>query len=97
MTGGRDASGRFVKGAPRKAGPGVPKMIGHVRELAKQHTEAAIDTLVEIMRNVDAREAARVAAAEVLLDRAWGKATQPLDHQGQAFSLVLNLGGAPRE
>jgi hypothetical protein len=93
----RDEKGRFLKGVSRKAGPGAPKIVSHVRDLAKQHTQAAIDTLVEIMNNKESREAARVAASEVLLDRGWGKATQPVEHQGEAFSLVLNLGGKPTE
>jgi hypothetical protein len=43
-----------------------------VQELARAHTEAAIQTLVECLR--DPR--LRVQAAALLLDRAWGKASQ---------------------
>ena len=49
-----------------------------IRSLARQHTEAAIRTLAEIMGNQDVNEAARISAANSLLDRGWGKATQPI-------------------
>lgn len=53
---------------------GRPKVVAHVKELAKVHTEAAIKTLAEVMGNPEAPPHARVKASEVLLDRAWGKA-----------------------
>lgn len=53
---------------------GRPKEVGHVKELAKQYTEQAIQTLAAIMTNGEAPPAARVKASECLLDRAWGKA-----------------------
>lgn len=52
---------------------GRPKEVAHVKELAKTHTEDAIYTLAQIMRDVEAPPAARVKASECLLDRAWGK------------------------
>lgn len=44
-----------------------------LRSLARQHTEAAIKTLVEIMASPTAAEAARVRAAELILERGYGK------------------------
>lgn len=49
-----------------------------IRSLARSHTEAAINCLAGIMNKDSAPEAARVAAANSLLDRGWGKATQPI-------------------
>ena len=49
-----------------------------IRSLARSHTEAAINVLAGIMNKTDAPESARVAAAEKLLDRGWGKAVQPM-------------------
>jgi hypothetical protein len=43
-----------------------------VRNLAREHTKEAIDTLVLVMRNGKPVEAAM--AANALLDRGWGKA-----------------------
>jgi hypothetical protein len=48
----------------------------HVREIAQQHTVAAVETLVEIMRDEEAPPAARATAAVAILDRAWGRPTQ---------------------
>ena len=52
-----------------------------VVELARSHTPAAINRLANIVQNDDAPPAAQVAAATVLLERAWGKAIQPIDAQ----------------
>lgn len=49
-----------------------------LRSLARTHTEAAIRTLKAIMNQPKSPAAARVAAAQALLDRGWGKATQPI-------------------
>jgi hypothetical protein len=45
-----------------------------VRELAREHTEEAIRTLAAIMQDGKEPAAARVRAAECLLDRGWGRA-----------------------
>lgn len=47
-----------------------------IRSLARSHTETAIRTLAGIMREKDAPAAARVSAANALLDRGWGKPDQ---------------------
>lgn len=47
-----------------------------IRSLARAHTESAINTLVGIMQQPQAPESARVAAANSLMDRGWGKAAQ---------------------
>lgn len=49
-----------------------------IRSLARAHTKRAIQTLQGIMDHPDAPPAARVQAANSLLDRGWGKPTQPL-------------------
>ena len=54
------------------------KALTSVRSLARSHTRTAITVLAKIMRSEDATPAARVSAANALLDRGWGKATQPL-------------------
>ena len=48
-----------------------------IRALARSHTRTAVSVLVVIMRSKDATAAARVSAANAILDRGWGKATQP--------------------
>ncbi len=47
-----------------------------IRSLARSHTKNALNVLESIMNQTQAQPAARVAAANSLLDRGWGKATQ---------------------
>jgi hypothetical protein len=58
---------------------GRPKEVGPVRELAKRYTEAAIETLAEVMQDKAAPHSARIAAAEALLGRGWGKPQQAIE------------------
>lgn len=60
---------------PRPAKPrrGGRYTMAEVRDLARKHTKLAIDTLAEIARTSD-KEAVRIAAANALLERGWGKA-----------------------
>ena len=47
-----------------------------IRSLARNHTVKALSVLASIMNQAKAPPAARVQAAQALLDRGWGKATQ---------------------
>lgn len=64
------------------------KSLTEIRALARSHTRTAVSVLIRIMRSKDATPAARVSAANALLDRGWGKATQPLEN-GDAGVLEL--------
>ncbi len=55
------------------------KQITDVRDAARQHTLAAVETLVSVMEDLKAPHSARVAAANGLLDRGHGKATQRIE------------------
>lgn len=83
----------FVKGQVANPG-GRPKEVVHVRDLARTYTEEAIRTLAEIMGNGDMKEAARVSAAQALLDRGWGKPAQPVDGDGEGGPIqqTINVG-----
>ena len=50
-----------------------------IRSLARSHTKIAVKVLVRIAQSKDATPAARVSAANALLDRGWGKSTQPME------------------
>lgn len=62
-------------GNPKGRPPEAP--VTEIRELAKRHTPAALKVLVEALKDDNGRT--RIAAAEVLLDRGWGKATQHIE------------------
>lgn len=47
-----------------------------IRSLARAHTESALRTLAGVMNEPSAPPSARVAAAQALLDRGWGKPHQ---------------------
>ena len=59
-----------------------------IRSLARSHTRTAVSVLIRVMRSKDATPAARVSAANAILDRGWGKARQPLEN-GDAGALEL--------
>lgn len=93
----RDENGRWKKGQTgnEKRTGGNRRGADHIRELARQWSQEAIRTLADIMMDEEADASDRVKAAIALLDRAWGKPTIPLDHQGEGFSLTMHLGGKP--
>jgi hypothetical protein len=65
----------FVKGQSGNPG-GMPKGTAELKALAREHAPEAIATLANIMRDVGAQSSARVAAANSLLDRGYGKPVQ---------------------
>ena len=99
----KDAKGRFVQGNqfgfkkgqsgnPNGRPKGVPnKVSSDIKELAAVYTPQALKTLTEICATGES-EAARVAAANSLLDRAFGKPAQSHDvnHRSDQISELLN-------
>ena len=73
----RNAQGKFVKGT--SGNPlGRPRVILTVRDIAREHTEEAIETLAAIMRDEVAPAAARISACTELLNRGHGR---PVDQR----------------
>jgi uncharacterized protein DUF5681 len=55
------------------------RVVADVKAAARDLTLDAMDTLKQVMKNPKAPPAARVGAATAILDRGWGKPTQPVD------------------
>src|SRR4051812_5813364 len=81
---------RFEKGRSGNPG-GRPKGHGEIRDLARSHTETALATLVEICESGE-NESARVAAANAILDRGWGKAAVPIAAEDEPIVITFNMG-----
>lgn len=79
---GRNARGQFTKG---NSGGGRPKVPEEIREAFQAACPEALDVLVAIMRDGHAKDNDRIRAAEVILERGYGKAPQSID---------LDAGGA---
>ena len=63
-----------------------------IRSLARSHTRSAILALAGVMRSKDATHAARVSAANALLDRGWGKPPQAMENgEGGALELIHRI------
>ena len=60
----------------------MSKIVTEIRSLARSHSRTALRVLVGVMRSKDATAAARVSAANAILDRGWGKATQAIENGG---------------
>jgi hypothetical protein len=56
------------------------RTITEIRSLARSHTRTALNVLVGVMRSKDATATAKVSAANAILDRGWGRATQPIEN-----------------
>src|SRR5450755_3817485 len=70
----------------------MPKTLTEIRSMARSHTRTAINALVGVMRSKDATHAARVSAANAILDRGWGKAAQALENGDEgALELVHRI------
>jgi len=88
---------RFQPGVSGNPG-GRHKGVGKAMELARQWDVKAIATLAEIMQDTTAPKAARVQAAQAILDRAYGKPPQSLEHTGDGRVLVVTgIARAPDE
>jgi len=90
--GDTQAPTRWTKGmaSPNPLGrPKMPKTAKEVKELAKEHTPLALKTLAAVCGNPKAPPAARVAASEALLSRAWGKPSGDFEGLGEGLTIQI--------
>jgi|SRR5690348_1979817 len=84
------AKGRKTGGGSRAGKPN--KATANIKAIAQEYGPQAIAVLVEIVNDKAAPHASRVAAADKLLDRGYGKARQDIDlgsQGGEAHSLAF--------
>ena len=63
-----------------------------VRTAAQEHTEAAIKVLIEVAENGES-EAARVSAANAILDRGHGRPTHAISGEdSEPVSIIVDTG-----
>lgn len=67
------------------------RTLTEIRSVARSHTRTAINVLAGIMRSKDATPAARVSAANSILDRGWGKAAQPLHSGDDPLTMIQRI------
>lgn len=88
----RDSRGRFVKGQSgnRKGRKKIPKDLREAFEAAGMD---AFQVLREIMLNPEAADRDRIRAAEIILDRGYGKPVQAVsmepNEDGEALGVVV--------
>lgn len=70
-------SGRFAPGVTGNPG-GRPKAVRDVAAAARELTADAIATLAQIMKDPNEPSTARIAAANSLLSRGWGRPPQAI-------------------
>ena len=78
--------GNAGKGRPKGA---LNKATKDIKEAARMHGPQALEVLSRILLAGES-ETAQIAAAKEILDRAYGKSTQPIaNEEGKTFALAL--------
>ena len=88
----RDEKGRFLKGVSGNAG-GRKRMPEDVKEAFKSAGMDAFRVLREILLNTEAADRDRIRAAEIILERGYGKPVQAVsmepNEDGEALGVVV--------
>jgi len=92
----REANGKWRKGASGNPS-GRPRVPDDVREMARVLTREALEVQASIMRDDAAPAAARISAAENIINRAYGKPESNVTlNAGAEFAEILAAAGAIR-
>ena len=89
----RDSKGRFVKGNPIRGGR--PKMPEDMKQAFRALAPDCCRVLCQIVNDESARQADRIKAAEVILDRGFGKPVQAVDLDASSIPQVVFMGEVP--
>jgi phage gp46-like protein len=75
----------------------INKATAELKALAQEYSEEALDAIVDVLRNGDSHSV-KLQAAQILLDRGFGKPTQMVatDEEAGGFSVQV-VTGVPRD
>lgn len=83
----RDQNGRFLKGNKNGGRKKIPE---EVKEMFRDATPAAAKLLIDTMHNENVRLDLRIDCANKILERAYGKPTQPIDADlDNAYEVII--------
>lgn len=86
----RDALGRFVKGHSSASNGGRKKLPEELRTAFRAEGPRALDVLVAVMTDPEARTADRIRAAEIILDRGYGRPAQAVEvSDGEGGGVII--------
>jgi len=77
----RGEKGKFAPGTSGNPG-GRPLLPPELKEAAKAASHEALTVLITIMRNAESPEAARIRAAEIIMNRAYGTPPASVEMSG---------------
>jgi len=93
-------AGKGFSQGHHKVGGRVKGTPNHINTDARQHlikhAGEAVEALLKIIRNPDAKDAAIVAAANSILDRAWGKPSMSMQVTGNDAAPLIPVDRPPR-
>lgn len=87
----RDNKGRFVKGQSGNK-QGRQKIPEDIKQMFRSLAPDCCKVLCEIVNDPSARQADRIKAAEVILDRGFGKPVQAVDLDASSIPQVVFMG-----
>ena len=87
----RDKKGRFVKGQSGNIS-GRASIPDDIKQAFKEASKDACELLCKIVNDDNAKDSDRIRAAEVILDRGWGKPVQAVDLDAKNIPQVVFTG-----
>lgn len=88
----RNSKGQFVKG---NSGGGRPKLPDDLKQAFREAAPDALRVLKKVLLDEDEATKNRIRAAEIILDRGYGKPVQAVDLDASSVPQVVFIGDVP--